>query len=114
MYDDLADFFGEEKRIGKTLGTDFASGKLTLPLFVLLERLPSAEGTVLAEEITGRRPPQPALRLRQMDELDVFAAVAETIDAELTAAGTAVHGHNAPLLLSLADVLQAQVGNLRR
>ena len=114
MYDDLADFFGEEKRIGKTLGTDFASGKLTLPLFVLLERLPSADGMVLAEEITGRRPPQPALRLRQMDELDVFAAVAETIDAELTAAEGALRGHDAPLLLSLADVLQAQVDNLRR
>jgi geranylgeranyl pyrophosphate synthase len=26
------DFFGEETHIGKTLGTDLASGKLTLPL----------------------------------------------------------------------------------
>jgi octaprenyl-diphosphate synthase len=40
IYDDLADFFGDEHRIGKTLGTDLASGKLTLPLLVLLDRLP--------------------------------------------------------------------------
>jgi octaprenyl-diphosphate synthase len=36
IFDDLVDFFGEEQRIGKTLGTDLASGKLTLPLLVLL------------------------------------------------------------------------------
>ena len=39
IYDDLADFFGREDTIGKTLGTDLASGKLTLPLFALLDRL---------------------------------------------------------------------------
>ncbi len=38
IYDDLVDFFGEETRIGKTLGTDLATGKLTLPLLELLER----------------------------------------------------------------------------
>src|SRR3954464_13963666 len=34
IYDDLVDFFGDETRIGKTLGTDLTSGKLTLPLLV--------------------------------------------------------------------------------
>jgi len=43
IYDDLADFFGDEARIGKTLGTDFASGKLTLPLIALAESLPDSE-----------------------------------------------------------------------
>ena len=36
IYDDLVDFLGEEKHIGKTLGTDLATGKLTLPLMLLL------------------------------------------------------------------------------
>src|SRR5437016_12932581 len=86
IYDDLVDFFGEEKRIGKTLGTDLASGKLTLPLLALLERLSAAEATTLRSEITGERPPQRALRLGQMNELGVFATVAESVRTEVGAA----------------------------
>jgi octaprenyl-diphosphate synthase len=114
MYDDLADFFGQEKRIGKTLGTDLASGKLTLPLFVLLERLPSAESALLTDEITGRSPPQPALRLRQMGELNVFSAVADAIDQELAVAVAGFRDPaEAPLLLGLADILKGQVRGLQ-
>src|SRR6185369_9811738 len=56
IYDDLVDFFGDETRIGKTLGTDLASGKPTLPLLALLERLPAADRTALLGEVTGERP----------------------------------------------------------
>jgi octaprenyl-diphosphate synthase len=42
IYDDLIDTFGSESSFGKTLGTDFESGKLTLPIIRLLESL-SAE-----------------------------------------------------------------------
>src|SRR5215212_2186909 len=61
IYDDLVDFFGEEKRIGKTLGTDLASGKLTLPLLALIERLPVTDARALASEIAGERPAQLSL-----------------------------------------------------
>jgi octaprenyl-diphosphate synthase len=113
IYDDLADFFGEEKRIGKTLGTDFESGKLTLPLFVLLERLPEAERGSLMAEVTGNQPPQASLRLRQMHELDIFGAVAKEVEAELALAesGLRERSPEAPLL-SLADILRAQVRGL--
>ena len=37
-YDDLADFIGDEKKIGKTLGTDLSTGKATLPLIQLFNR----------------------------------------------------------------------------
>src|SRR6185436_17515917 len=79
IYDDLVDFFGEEKRIGKTLGTDLASGKLTLPLLALIERLPPNEAKALSAEITGERTPQLALRLRQMRELAIFPVIAEAV-----------------------------------
>ena len=117
MYDDLVDFFGEETRIGKTLGTDLVSGKLTLPLLELLERLPADEASALRAEIVGERPPQFALRLRQMRELAVFQVIAEAVQAELTDAAAALHewpGHPpTPLLLRLCDALQAQVAGLR-
>ncbi|HWA08962.1 MAG TPA: polyprenyl synthetase family protein [Opitutaceae bacterium] len=117
IYDDLADYFGEEKRIGKTLGTDLASGKLTLPLLVLLERLGPAERTVLLEEIAGSRPPQLSLHLREMAAHDVFPAVAEAVQREVAEAAAALAPWPqlaaSPLLLSLCDVLRGQVTALR-
>lgn len=118
IYDDLVDFFGEEKRIGKTLGTDLASGKLTLPLLVLMERLPAAQASALAAEITGQRPPQLALRLQQMTDFGVFEIVAEAVQAEIAAARAALRSWPdlapSPLLLGLCDVLETQVAGLQR
>lgn len=118
IYDDLVDFFGDESRIGKTLGTDLASGKLTLPLLALLEQMPSAEAAALADEITGLRPPQLALRLQQMRDYNVFAMVSESVAAELTAARAALsewpNESPTPLLLGLCDVLEAQLAGLRK
>ena len=37
-YDDLADFIGDEAKIGKTLGTDLLTGKATLPLILLFQK----------------------------------------------------------------------------
>lgn len=116
IYDDLVDFFGTESRIGKTLGTDLASGKLTLPLFILLERLPESEARALMAEVSGHRPPQLALRLQQMRDLDVFGAVATAVETDIAAAAAALAEwpDAAPTahLLGLCDVLQAQVAAL--
>jgi octaprenyl-diphosphate synthase len=38
VYDDCLDLFGTEADAGKSLGTDLAKGKLTLPMLYLLER----------------------------------------------------------------------------
>jgi octaprenyl-diphosphate synthase len=117
IYDDLADYFGEEKRIGKTLGTDLISGKLTLPLILLMERLPAAARTQLTSEIVGEAPPRLALRLEQMNEFGIFASVAQSVHAEITAASTALqpwpHEAPTPLLRGLCDVLRAQVAALQ-
>ncbi len=36
IYDDCLDLVGDENKVGKTLGTDLAKGKLTLPMLFLL------------------------------------------------------------------------------
>ena len=118
MYDDLVDFFGEEKRIGKTLGTDLASGKVTLPILLLLERLPAGEAGALAREIAGESAPQLALRLQQMTECGVFPSVAAAVQSEIGRASAALQSWRdqapTPLLLGLCDVLQTQVAGLQR
>ena len=117
IYDDLADFFGREDKIGKTLGTDLASGKLTLPLFALLDRLAPAERAALTDEIGGKRPAEPALHLRQMLELGVFDTVDKAVNEEVAVARAALN--NWPgcpptqHLLLLGDVLLSQVTSLR-
>jgi octaprenyl-diphosphate synthase len=117
IYDDLADFFGQEEKIGKTLGTDLASGKLTLPLFALMDRLPPFERAELSDEIGGLRPARPDLRLKQMLELGVFDAVETAVRGEVAAARAALAEWpgRAPTvhLLALGDVLLSQVATLR-
>ena len=117
IYDDLADFFGKEERIGKTLGTDLAGGKITLPLLVLLKKLPPAERKELLKEIRARRTPQYKRRLAQMNGHGVFPAVTADIYAELRTAEALLEPWSALepacLLGSLVEMLREQVENLR-
>jgi octaprenyl-diphosphate synthase len=117
IYDDLADFYGREETIGKTLGTDLASGKLTLPLFALMDRLPQSERAALSAEIGGLQPSRPAHRFKQMLELGIFDVVSAAVDSEVNAARAALAewpGHPPThQLLALGDELLGQVAALR-
>lgn len=117
IYDDLADFFGQEKRIGKTLGTDLQSGKVTLPMLALMDRLPEDDRACLVEEILGRRVPDLQKRIRQMRDFDIFNVVSAQVDVELGHAEAALAEHTelapVPLLLQLCNTLRIQVRNLQ-
>src|SRR5437773_10369953 len=51
LYDDCVDLFGSEAAAGKSLGTDLAKGKLTLPVLLLWERAEGADRAELQEII---------------------------------------------------------------
>lgn len=117
IYDDLVDFFGEEAKIGKTLGTDLDSGKLTLPLFELVDCLSAEERTFLLEEITGKRPPDMPLRLSQMRAFPIFDRVNERLESHLRSAESALQPFAekpaVARLETLLEVLRSQVAGLR-
>jgi octaprenyl-diphosphate synthase len=52
--DDLLDLTGHESTVGKTLGTDVAQLKLTLPLIHCLTRLPHGESSMVRTALTQR------------------------------------------------------------
>ena len=51
IYDDCLDLVGLEEVVGKTLGTDLAKGKLTLPILNLLESVSESQRDVINKRI---------------------------------------------------------------
>ena len=68
VYDDCVDLFGSEAAAGKSLGTDLAKGKLTLPVLLLWERAGEADRARLVQWIQNWQPdawaPMSALLLK--------------------------------------------------
>ncbi len=85
IFDDLADYLGDEDKIGKTLGTDLASGKFTLPVLVLLQRLPRGERKFFLSRIR-RGELTPKHLVEQMKDYAVIAEVSTSFEQELKAA----------------------------
>jgi octaprenyl-diphosphate synthase len=117
IYDDLIDFLGEEKRIGKTLGTDLASGKLTLPLMLLLEKLPAAERAAVIGAMQGGKPLPLSVSVERMKELGISCGVVRAVEEELSRAASVLmpHGNLAPvpLMRQLSGLLKAQIAALQ-
>jgi octaprenyl-diphosphate synthase len=51
IYDDCLDLVGSEEVVGKTLGTDLAKGKLTLPILNLLESASGSQRDIINKRI---------------------------------------------------------------
>lgn len=56
IYDDCLDLVGDEKTAGKTLGTDLAKGKLTLPMLNLLSSATEAQREKLRRRLLKGEP----------------------------------------------------------
>ena len=78
VYDDCLDLFGSEASAGKSLGTDLAQGKLTLPVLLVWERASAGERTLLEQRLRAWKPdafaPVTAL-LRRHEALERALAV---------------------------------------
>lgn len=115
IFDDIADFLGEESKIGKTLGTDLASGKYTLPVLLLLQTLPVSERLALINRMQSK-----TVSLNEICELmrqhNIHAAVINYFFAELRAAEQALDGFagHAPVahLLRLSAYVTQMVNKL--
>lgn len=80
VYDDCIDLFGSESAAGKSLGTDLAKGKLTLPVLLVWERAEPADRTRLQELVTG-------WTAESMTEMAALLAKYETLGASLAIMG---------------------------
>jgi len=73
IYDDCLDLFGTEETTGKSLGTDLAQGKLTLPLLMVLEQADPSAREKLKTLVRDWRPlyfPQVLALLRRFSVLE--------------------------------------------
>lgn len=56
IYDDCVDMFGSEDRAGKSLGTDLAKGKPTLPILLFIERASPGDRETFRSLVSGSDP----------------------------------------------------------
>ncbi len=106
MYDDFVDLLQDDAKAGKTLGTDAASGKLTLPM--LLER-DRRKVDILAELRQGRS-------AREAISAETWRECFRMLDAEMASAEqalTAIEGSPSPFyLLRLTGFLRQAAAKL--
>jgi octaprenyl-diphosphate synthase len=83
VYDDCLDVFGSEVMAGKSLGTDLAKGKLTLPVLLLLERADASDRARVEGLIRGWQPLSMKLMAKLLAKYETLEASLEKVDQYL-------------------------------
>lgn len=116
IYDDCVDLFGSEDRAGKSLGTDLATGKITLPILLVLERARPADRTELHELVNEWTPlllPRLRLLLAKYDALaEARAVIHQFIGASRKALDGVPESEDRASLDILLEFLSQQTGSL--
>lgn len=112
IFDDIIDYLGDEDAIGKTLGTDLASGKFTLPEILFLRKLDAREREkFLADVAAGTL--GVSVVVAKMRAAGIFGECREFFLAETEAAAAALAPYagteGASHLLALSDFVASQV-----
>jgi octaprenyl-diphosphate synthase len=116
IFDDLVDLYADESMIGKTLGTDLEKGKFTLPLLILLEKLPVEERDALMARFKAGDTSVAADFTARLHDYPIFDEVVETFETELKKASDAVaeFAHLPPVgaMFKIVELVRAQLGRI--
>jgi octaprenyl-diphosphate synthase len=116
IYDDCLDLFGLEAAAGKSLGTDLAKGKLTLPVLRFWQRANVAEKTRMQELIQNWEPRFLTPVLELLSKHETLSESSETIHQYLEQARQSLKGlpeaANLGGLIGLTDYLARQTDSL--
>lgn len=74
VYDDCIDLFGSESAAGKSLGTDLAKGKLTLPVLLAWDRASTSDRAALKELVENWEPGSMNAMAKLLAKYDTLAA----------------------------------------
>jgi octaprenyl-diphosphate synthase len=116
VFDDLVDLYADESMIGKTLGTDLTKGKFTLPLLLLLEKLPTEERDSLIARFKDGDKTVAADFTKRLHDFPIFDEVVAVFEGELAKATDAL----APFadlppvsaMQKIAELVRAQLGRI--
>ncbi|MBC2606833.1 polyprenyl synthetase family protein [Pelagicoccus albus] len=107
IYDDMTDLFGSQEKIGKTLGTDIATGKPTMPIILMRDRLPESEAQELRETLAGKIEADVPRWLEKLKEMGIFEEVRQAIFEEIRKGREAIeHFEDNPSSLHLRTISQ--------
>ena len=116
IFDDLVDLYADESMIGKTLGTDLSKGKFTLPLLLLLEKLPTEERDSLIARFKGGDKNVAADFTARLHDFPIFDEVVAVFEVELAKATSAVAPFvdlpPVPAMQKIAELVRAQLGRI--
>ncbi len=116
IFDDLVDLYADESMIGKTLGTDIDKGKFTLPLLLLLEKLPENESDSLMTRFKAGDKSVAADFTSRLHDFPIFEEVVGEFESQLAKATDAVAPfENLPpvaAMQKIAELVRAQLGRI--
>lgn len=116
IYDDMTDLFGSQEKIGKTLGTDIATGKPTMPLILMRDRLPEPEAQTLRDTLAGEIEADVPHWLGMLREMGIFEEVRQAIFDEIDKGRIAIAPFrdqpSADYLHTISELLWNQVAAL--
>jgi octaprenyl-diphosphate synthase len=116
IYDDCVDLFGTEAIAGKSLGTDLAKGKLTLPILLLWERASAADRLLVGEIIQNWQPAAFRQISALLSKYETLTPSLENIEQHLQKArhalGALPASHGRACLSGLTEYLARQTETL--